>query len=58
MQLSHFSAALLFSFFASTVFGITQRDTVRDQFKHAAYCFGIFMGGLIVAAWAMWLLRH
>lgn len=58
VQLTHFSAALLFSVFASTVFGITQRDSARDQFRHGLYCFLIFMGGLIAAGWVMWALRH
>ena len=58
MALSHFNAALLFSIFASVVFGITVRDTARDQFRYGAYCFAMFMGGLIVAGWIMWALRH
>jgi hypothetical protein len=58
MELSHFSAALLFSIFASTVFGITQRNTSRDMFRYGLYCFSLFMGGLILAGWVMWALRH
>lgn len=58
LALSHFSAALLFSVFASTVFGITQREGAREQFNYGLYCFGLFMGGLILAGWLMWLLRH
>ena len=58
LALSHFSAALIFSVFASVVFGITQRETPRDQVRYGAYCFAMFMGGLIVAGWVMWALRH
>lgn len=58
LALSHFNAALLFSIFASTVFGITVRDTPRDQVRYGLYCFCMFMGGLIVAGWVMWALRH
>lgn len=58
LALSHFTAALLFSVFASTVFGITQREGTRDQFRYGLYCFALFMGGLIVAGWLMWALRH
>ena len=58
IALSHFNAALLFSVFASTVFGITQREGVREQFRYGLYCFALFMGGLIVAGWLMWALRH
>jgi len=55
---SHFTAALLFSVFASVVFGITQREIPRDQVRYGLYCFAMFMGGLIVAGWVMWGLRH
>jgi hypothetical protein len=58
MEISHFNAALLFSAFASVVFGITQRSTARDMVRHGLYCFAIFMGGLIAAGWVMWFLRH
>jgi hypothetical protein len=58
LELSHFSAALLFSVFASVVFGITQRHEPREMMKYGLYCFAMFLGGVIVAGWAMWLLRH
>jgi len=58
IALSHFNAALLFSIFASVVFGITVRDNPRDMVRYGLYCFGMFMGGLIVAGWVMWILRH
>ena len=58
LHLSHFTAALLFAVFASTVFGITQRNNPREMVKYGAYCFTLFVAGVIVAGWAMWLLRH
>lgn len=58
MTLSHFSAAVVFALFTSVVFGITQRNTPRDQFRYGLQCFAMFVGGVIVAGWAMWLLRH
>ncbi len=58
LQLSHFTAAVLFSVFASVVFGITQRNTARDQIRYALYCFVMFVGGVFVAGWVMWLLRR
>jgi hypothetical protein len=58
MTLSHFSAAVLFAIFASVVFGITQRSTARDQFRYGLYCFAMFVGGVFLAGWVMWLLRH
>lgn len=58
LQLSHFSAAIVFALCASTVFGITQRNTTRDMLRYGAYCFMLFIVGVIVASWAMWLLKH
>ena len=56
--LSHYNAALLFALCASTVFGITQRNTPRDMLRYGAYCFMLFVVGVIVASWAMWLIKH
>jgi hypothetical protein len=58
LTLSHFNAAFIFSVFASVVFGITQREGPREQIRYGLYCFCMFMGGLIVAGWVMWVLRH
>jgi len=58
VTLSHFSAAVLFAVFASVVFGITHRNTPRDQIRSGLYCFAMFAGGVFVAGWVMWLLRH
>ena len=56
MTISHFSAAVLFAIFASVVFGITQRNTTREMVRYGLYCFAMFVGGVVVAGWAMWLL--
>ena len=58
ITLSHFSAAVVFALFASIVFGITHRETTRDMVRYGAYCFVMFLGGLIVAGWGMWLLKR
>jgi hypothetical protein len=57
-ELSHFTAAIVFALCASTVFGITQRNNTRDMLRYGAYCFALFVGGVIVASWTMWLLKH
>jgi hypothetical protein len=57
LNLTHFSAALLFSVFASVVFGITMRSTTREQVRYGLYCFAMFIGGVIVAGWVMKILR-
>jgi hypothetical protein len=56
--LSHFTAAFLFSLFASIVFGITQRNTAPEMLRYGAYCFAMFIGLMFVAGWVMWFLHH
>jgi putative Mn2+ efflux pump MntP len=58
MTLSHFSAVLLYAFFVSIVFGITQRTQPRKMALFAAYCFGLFVVGTVVASWVMWLIKR
>jgi hypothetical protein len=58
IQLTHFSAAFVFALFASIVFGITHRETTRDMIRYGLYCFAMFLGGVLVAGWAMWLVRR
>jgi hypothetical protein len=58
IELSHFTAAVIFAACASTVFGITQRNTSQEMLRYGAYCFALFAGGVIVASWAMWLIKH
>lgn len=58
LQVTHFSAAVLFALFASIVFGITHRNTVREQVRYGLYCFAMFVGGVFVAGWVMALLRR
>jgi hypothetical protein len=58
MELSHFSAALVFAMFASVVLGICFRSTPREMVRYGLYCFSMFVGGVIIAGWAMWILRH
>jgi hypothetical protein len=58
INLSHFSAAVVFAIFASIVFGITQRNSTIEQFKYGLYCFVMFVGGVFVAGWVMALIRR
>ena len=55
---THFTAVLLFALFASTVFGITQRDTPRRMFRYGLYCFSLFVGSAIVISWVMYLIAR
>ena len=58
VTLNHFSAAFVFALFASIVFGITHRDNAREMVRYGLYCFAMFLGGVLVAGWAMWVLRR
>ena len=55
---SHFTAVVLFALFASTVFGITQRETPRRMFRYGVYCFTLFVGSAIVISWVMFLIAR
>jgi len=58
MHPSNFFAVVLFALFASTVFGITMRDTPRKTFRYGAYCFVLFVGSVIVFSWVMFLIAR
>jgi hypothetical protein len=58
LTLSHFSAVLLFATFASTVFGITQRNSPKTMVRYGLYCWVMFVGIVIAASWVMWLIRR
>lgn len=58
IELTHFSAAVVFAIFASIVFGITQRNNVREMVRYGLYCFAMFVGGVLLAGWVMWLIRR
>ena len=57
-MLSHFSAVLLFAFFTSIVFGITQRAEPKLMIRFGAFSFLIFVGGTIAASWLMFLIKR
>jgi hypothetical protein len=55
---THFSAVLLFATFASTVFGVTQRETPDRMVRYGLYCFALFVGSAIVLSWVMFLIAR
>ena len=55
---SHFTSVLLFALFASTVFGITMRETPRRMFRYGTYCFALFVGSVIVLSWVMFFISR
>ena len=55
---SHFTSVLLFALFASTVFGITMRDTPQTMIRYGAYCFALFVGSAILLSWVMFLIAR
>jgi hypothetical protein len=58
LELSHFSAALVFALFSSVVFGITQKNTRPEMIRYGVRCFFTFLGGVLAAGWFMYLLRR
>ncbi len=57
-MLTHFSAMLIFALCISVVFGITQRAAPRMMIRFGALCFVLFVSAVIVASWAMWIIKH
>lgn len=55
---SHFTAVLLFALCASTVFGITMRETPPRMLRYGAYCFVLFVGSAIVLSWLMYFIAR
>ena len=55
---SHFAAVLLFALFASTVFGITMRETPKRMVRYGTYCFVLFAGSAIVLSWLMYFIAR
>ncbi len=58
INLSHFSAAVVFALFASVVFGITQKNSTMEQVKYGLQCFAMFVGGVFLAGWVMAQIRR
>jgi hypothetical protein len=58
LELSHFSATLLFAVLASIVFGITQRSSPKEMLRYGIYCLVLFVGGVVLAGWVMWIIKH
>ncbi len=57
-MLSHFSALVIYSFFASIVFGITQRAEPKMMIRFGVMCFGLFLAAAVVVSWGMFLIKH
>jgi flagellar biosynthesis protein FliR len=57
-MLTHFSAMLIFALCVSVVFGITQRAAPKMMFRFGSLCFVLLVGAVIVASWAMYLIKH
>ena len=51
MQISHFTAVLIFATCVSVVFGITQRTGTRAMVRYGIMCFCLFVFGTIAASW-------
>jgi hypothetical protein len=55
---SHFTSLLLVAIFASTVFGITMRDTPKKMVRYGLYCFILFTGSAILLSWVMYFIAR
>lgn len=57
-MLTQFSAALLFALCTSVVFGVTQRAEPRLMVRFGVFCFALFAGGVVLASWLFYFIRH
>ncbi len=55
MTLSHFEAALLFSFLTSIVLGVVTKNTDKERLQYGAYTFVCFVIALFGIGWIMYL---
>lgn len=56
-NMTHFTAAATFAFFASIVLGITQRSQPRQMVRYGIFCFVLFLAVVIVGSWLMRLIH-
>lgn len=56
--MSHFTALVIYAFFASIVFGITQRAERGAMIRFGAFCFGGFLLAAVVVSWGMFLIKR
>ncbi len=53
VNLSHFEAALLFSFLTSLVLAVVTKRTDRERVRYGLYCFAWFLVALFGLGWLM-----
>ncbi len=58
LTLSHFSAVLVFAFFASIVIGITHKNTRAEMIRYGLQHFAVLVVGTILVGWVMAGLRY
>ena len=56
--MSHFTALLLYAFFASVVFGVTQRSAPNAMIRFGALCFAGFIAAAVVVSWGMYFIKQ
>ena len=58
MKLDHFETTILFALVSSVILGLVTKKTDEERLRYGLYCFAMFLGGVLVAGWAMWLVRR
>ena len=53
LNLTHFQAATIFSFFTAVVFAVISKTTTRERLIYGTWCFAAFLGVLFILAWLM-----
>jgi hypothetical protein len=56
--MSQFTSLVVYAFFASIVFGITQRAEPKKMIRFGVFCFAAFVLAAIVLSWVMYFIKH
>jgi hypothetical protein len=54
MEISHFSAIIIFAFSAAIVFSLTTKETVKERLRYGAFVFFCFLGVAFAVGWVMY----
>ncbi len=58
MQISHFTAVLIFATCVSVVFGITQRQETRAMVRYGLVCFTGLVALVIATSWVLFFIKR
>jgi hypothetical protein len=55
MELSHFSAILIFSICVTIVFSLTTKESLKERLRYGLFVFLSFLAVALILGWIMYL---